>query len=102
MGDAKNSAQVPEKGYDGLMKELMTTNDPVALSAYQAVLRQAGISSFVLDLHTSILEGSLGVLPRRLMVNDDDVGRAQRILDDYHQDLEDGRHEILPFEPQDR
>lgn len=77
------------------MEVVEQTNDPVALSAYQAVLRQAGIESWVLDHHTSILEGSLGVLPRRLMVDDEDGPRAQRILEDYRRDLADGRLETI-------
>jgi hypothetical protein len=85
------------------MEVVEQTNDPVTLSAYQAVLRQAGIESWVLDHHTSILEGSLGVLPRRLMVESGDGPRARRILDDYRRDLEDGRlEEIDPFAQEDQ
>ena len=61
------------------MRELIRSNDPVRLSWLQAVLTDAGIPCVVLDGHTSILEGSLGVLPRRLMVEDtayDDARRA--------------------------
>ena len=56
------------------MKELLRTNDPVRLSFLQSLLRDSGIESLVLDHHTSLLEGSIGAIPRRLMV-------AQR---DYH------------------
>lgn len=52
------------------MKEVERSNDPVRLSWLQAVLEEAGIASVVLDGHTSILEGSLGILPRRVMVED--------------------------------
>ena len=62
------------------MKELLRTNDVVQLSWAQAVLADAGIGSVVLDLHTSVLEGSLGILPRRLMVGDDDYQRARWVL----------------------
>ena len=64
------------------MKELLRTNDIVKLSWLEALLADAGIETLVLDLHTSVLEGSLGILPRRLMVIDDDLARAQRVLRD--------------------
>ena len=50
------------------MKELFRTNDPVRLSWAQALLAAAGIEAVVLDTHTSIIEGSIGAIPRRLMV----------------------------------
>jgi hypothetical protein len=77
------------------MDVIAKTNDPITLSAYQVVLRQAGIESWVLDHHTSVLEGSLGVLPRRLMVDDGDTAQARRILADYERDLTDGRLESM-------
>jgi len=63
------------------MKELIRTNDPVRLSFLSALLADAGIEAVILDTHTSILEGSIGALPRRLMVHDDDALRATRILE---------------------
>jgi hypothetical protein len=62
------------------MKELLRTNDIVKLSWLEALLADAGIETLVLDLHTSIIEGSLGILPRRLMVSDDDYVRARLVL----------------------
>ena len=62
------------------MKELIRTTDPVRLSFLTALLADAGIDSVVLDTHTSIVEGSIGVLPRRLMVADEDHVRATAIL----------------------
>jgi hypothetical protein len=62
------------------MKELLRTNDIVKLSWLEALLADAGIETLVLDLHTSIIEGSLGILPRRLMVSDDDYLRARLVL----------------------
>ena len=62
------------------MKELLRTNDPVLLSWLQALLRDAGIESVVFDTHTSILEGSAGAIPRRLVVVDDDFEAAKRVL----------------------
>lgn len=52
------------------MKLLLQTNDPTVIAFAQALLQGEGIDSFVLDVHTSILEGGLGMLPRRLMVAD--------------------------------
>lgn len=62
------------------MKELLRTNDVVRLSWLQALLSDAGVETLVLDLHTSIVEGSIGILPRRLMVSDADFARARRVL----------------------
>ncbi len=63
------------------MKELVRTNDPVRLSWLQALLRDAGIDSLVLDHHTSLVEGNIGAIPRRLMVAERDLGRARAVLD---------------------
>ena len=60
------------------MVELMRTNDPVLLSWLTTALAEAHIEAIVLDVHTSILEGSVSVIPRRVMVVDDDQGRAGR------------------------
>ncbi|WP_187969941.1 DUF2007 domain-containing protein [Aquibium microcysteis] len=64
------------------MIELVRTNDPVTISFIEALLRDAGIAHFVADQNMSILEGSLGVLPRRVMVLEDDADRARRLLTD--------------------
>ena len=62
------------------MKELLRTNDIVRLSWAQALLRDAGIDSVVLDQHTSLVEGSIGAIPRRLMVAERDHGRARTLV----------------------
>jgi hypothetical protein len=62
------------------MKELFRTNDFVRLSWAQALLSSAGISAVVLDNHTSSIEGSIGAIPRRLMVDEADHGRAKALL----------------------
>lgn len=64
------------------MKELFRSNDPVRLSFAEAVLKAEGIEALILDQHMSVLEGSLGVLPRRLMVADADEHPARRLLED--------------------
>ena len=74
--------QTGERGEAGFnMVELLRTNDIVRLSFLGALLADAGIESVVLDTHTSILEGSIGAIPRRLMVVDDDIVAARRVLD---------------------
>ena len=62
------------------MVELLRTNDSVRLSWVTALLADDGIQSIILDTHTSIVEGSIGAIPRRLMVGDEDADRARRIL----------------------
>lgn len=62
------------------MKELLRTNDVVRLSWAQALLRDAGIDSVVLDQHTSLVEGSIGAIPRRLMVAEQDHQRAEALV----------------------
>ncbi|MGO8867298.1 MAG: DUF2007 domain-containing protein [Alphaproteobacteria bacterium] len=62
------------------MKELFRTNDPVLLSFATALLAEQRIEAVVLDGHTSILEGSIGAIQRRLMVRDEDLVRARRLL----------------------
>lgn len=62
------------------MQELTRTNDLVRLSWLQAVLAQEGIKSVVLDGYTSIIEGSIGAIPRRLMVEDGDEQRARAAI----------------------
>ncbi len=64
------------------MRELLRTNDPVKLSWLQALLADAGIEAMVLDTHTSIVEGSIGAIPRRLCVIPEDFERAKRVLED--------------------
>ena len=58
----------------------MRTNDPVLLSWLVALLADSKLHAVVLDTHTSVLEGSVGALPRRLMVADSDAEQALRIL----------------------
>jgi len=64
------------------LREIIRTNDVVLISAVGALLDGAQIQHFVLDQNMSILEGSLGMLPRRVLVADDDVAAARRLLTD--------------------
>lgn len=64
------------------MRELIRVNDPVLVSAVSALLDGAGIRYVVLDQNMSVIEGSLGILPRRIMVDEDSVAAARRVLVD--------------------
>lgn len=64
------------------MREIVRTNDAVLISAIEALLKGAGITHMVLDQNMSVLEGSLGMLPRRILVADDQAARARRLLTD--------------------
>ena len=64
------------------MREILRTTDPTVIAFSTALLRGEGIDCFVLDVHMSVLEGSIGVFPRRLMVADRDVFRARAVLRD--------------------
>ncbi|MEI2297812.1 putative signal transducing protein [Ensifer sp. MJa1] len=64
------------------MKELIRTNDAVVLSFAESLMKDAGIVSLIADQGMSILEGSLGLLPRRFLVADEDADAARRILID--------------------
>lgn len=62
------------------MKAVLRTNNLVELTWAQAMLRDAGIGAVVFDAHNSIAEGSIGAIPRRLMVEDIDESRANWVL----------------------
>jgi len=64
------------------MREILKSNNVVELNFAEVVLKDAGIPSVVLDSHMSIMDGSMVILPRRLMVSDEDEARAQAILKD--------------------
>ena len=62
------------------MQELLRSNNVVRLSFLTALLADAGIEAVIFDSHTSVAEGSISAIPRRLMVEDADYARARRIL----------------------
>ena len=64
------------------MIELVRTNDAVILSFVQSLLKDAGIECLLADQNMSVLDGSIGVLPRRIMVPEEDAEEARRILSD--------------------
>lgn len=63
------------------MEPVLKTTNPATLSFAEAILKEAGIDSFVMDQHVSMLEGSIGAIPRRLMVIEGDVAAAIRALE---------------------
>jgi hypothetical protein len=69
------------------MRELLRTNDSIRLNWLQAMLASAGIEAVILDMHTSIIEGSIGAIPRRLMVAERDHSRARALLADAEKGL---------------
>ena len=64
------------------MRELVRTNDAVLVSAVGALLDGAGIAHVVLDQNMSVLEGSIGILPRRILVADEHAPKARQVLVD--------------------
>ena len=62
------------------MRVVAESTDPVRVSFLLALLRDAGIECIVLDAHISALEGGIGAFPRRLVVAEDDLVQARRVL----------------------
>ncbi len=69
------------------MKELIRTTDPTLISFVTALLKAEDIVCFDLDVHMSTLEGSIGILPRRITVADRHLFRARAILKDNEIEL---------------
>ena len=74
-----------------IMKELLRTNDPTVIAYATALLQGEGINCFAMDVHMSVLEGSIGILPRRLMVREQDMFLATTVMRDNEIELGDGR-----------
>lgn len=62
------------------MRAILRTTDMVVIDYAANLLGQEGITAVVFDTHASIMDGSMGFLPRRLMVADDDFSRAEALL----------------------
>jgi hypothetical protein len=62
------------------MRELVRTNDAVMISAIEALLKGANIGHMVVDQNMSVLEGSIGIFPRRILVEEDQLAAARRLL----------------------
>ena len=65
------------------MEELLRTTDITLIPLARTVLDDAGIETFELDVNMSVLEGSIGILPRRLMVRRDELARARVLMHDH-------------------
>lgn len=79
---------------DIVWHELIRTNDAVLVSAVQALLDAAHIPHLVFDQNMSVLEGSIGILPRRILVNECCIDDARRLLEEAglgHELRPDGR-----------
>ena len=64
------------------MRELLRTTDPTIVAFATALLQGEGIAAFPVDVHMSVLEGSVGILPRRLMVREQDLFIARIVMKD--------------------
>ncbi len=64
------------------MKELIRTNDAVLISFVSSLLSESGVDYMVADTNMSVMEGSLGILPRRVLVAEDQMDKARRILEE--------------------
>lgn len=69
-----------QTGHHGPMEELLRSNDLIYLSFVRHVLSEAGIVHVVLDEHMSAVEGSIGAIPRRIMVEASSLARAKLAL----------------------
>jgi hypothetical protein len=70
------------------MHILVKSNNSIRLGFLQALLRDAGIESVLLDQHISAVEGGIGAFPRRLAVRDEDAAEARRILREAGEEAE--------------
>ena len=76
------------------MRELVRTNDAVLISAIEALLKGAHIDHMIVDQNMSVLEGSIGIFPRRILVDDNQIEAARRLLEEAgfgHEIRRDGR-----------
>lgn len=64
------------------MHELIRTNDPVLISFVESLMRDAGIGCMIADNAMSIMEGSVGVIPRRILIDPTMIAQARRIVID--------------------
>ncbi|WP_101068732.1 putative signal transducing protein [Roseovarius salinarum] len=71
------------------MRQLLRTNDPVTIAIATSLLQGEDIDCFEMDVNMSVLEGSLGILPRRLMVPEAQYDRAVRVMRDNGIDVDE-------------
>jgi hypothetical protein len=80
--DGRAHAEIDAAAEELAVKEILRTNDAVLVSAVEALLEGAYIPYLVLDQNMSVLEGSIGILPRRVLVEERCVKSARRLLED--------------------
>jgi len=73
------------------MKELLRSNDPVLLSFVSSLLGEADIAFIVLDTNMSVMEGSIGILPRRVLVEESHIDQARNLLAEAGVDYDSGK-----------
>ena len=73
--------------YVRIMKELLRTTDPTVMALATALLDSEDITSFQFDVNMSVMEGGIGIFPKRLMVADRDLFMAEAIMRDAEIDL---------------
>ena len=71
-----------DEGQERGMVEIIRTNDLVVIGFVQSLLEHADIPVLVADGHISVLEGSIGAFPRRMLVPDDYAAQARRLIAD--------------------
>ena len=81
----------PNRRYGANMQILLRTNDLVLLGFVQSLLSDAGIHAVIFDEQMSAMEGSVGILPRRLMVADDDFAAAEALMKAMNETTRDAR-----------
>lgn len=64
------------------MREILRSNDAVLINFVVVLLRDAGLAPQLVDEHISAIEGSIGALPRRVLIATDEVAQAKRVMQD--------------------
>ena len=77
---AKRLDKLAELAHTFDMKELLRTTDMTVIAFAQALLEGEDIACFAMDVNMSVLEGGIGIFPRRLMVHPDDHADAVLVL----------------------
>lgn len=71
------------------MEELLRTTDITVTAYVRAILIDASIETFELDVNMSVLEGSIGILPRRIMVRSDELVAARILMKAHDIDVKE-------------
>jgi hypothetical protein len=82
VAEASGGAACALAGTELIVRELVRTTDAVLISVIEALLNGACINHLIVDQNMSVLEGSIGVFPRRILVGEDELQMARRLLED--------------------